>query len=96
MMHWTSHVSKIVKHISESSEATKKGEEIATAVCAHCKVEAHSSNYVELSLSWDMPVINFRAKETMYKKYVDYYLFLLDFSLCLQFLSMFTMRIFVC
>ncbi|CAH1796951.1 unnamed protein product [Owenia fusiformis] len=51
---------------TERSKETTKGKEIAGAVCAQCTVEANSSNYVELSLTWDMPVIHFANKGRLY------------------------------
>ncbi|XP_068244667.1 non-lysosomal glucosylceramidase [Palaemon carinicauda] len=41
---------------------TKKGEEMAIAVCGKCSVSSKSSGSLEMALTWDMPQIVFKSR----------------------------------
>ncbi|KAK7066212.1 Non-lysosomal glucosylceramidase [Halocaridina rubra] len=41
---------------------TRKGEELAVAVCGKCSVGSNSSGMVEMALTWDMPQIVFKSR----------------------------------
>ncbi|XP_013405855.2 non-lysosomal glucosylceramidase-like [Lingula anatina] len=50
----------------DPSPKTSRGQELATAVCAKCHVKPQSTQQMDFSLTWDMPVIYFGAKEQLY------------------------------
>ncbi|XP_074651855.1 non-lysosomal glucosylceramidase-like [Tubulanus polymorphus] len=54
--------------LNEPSEPTRKGKEIATAVCCKCSVAGNSTEDLEFSLTWDMPLIHFHSREVTYKR----------------------------
>ncbi|XP_041367827.1 non-lysosomal glucosylceramidase-like [Gigantopelta aegis] len=54
--------------VGENSAKTKKGKEIATAVCAKCTVKPHGKGQLDFCLAWDMPVILFAAREQKYAR----------------------------
>ncbi|XP_050400246.1 non-lysosomal glucosylceramidase isoform X1 [Patella vulgata] len=45
-----------------------KGKDIGAAVCASCTVQPSSSQSLDFSLVWDMPIIQFGAKEQYYAR----------------------------
>ncbi|XP_036407076.1 non-lysosomal glucosylceramidase [Megalops cyprinoides] len=46
-----------------SSPPTQKGEKVAAALAVGCTVPAQGHNFMEFSLSWDMPKITFGSRE---------------------------------
>ena len=59
---------KQLNYFADESTLTAKGAELACAVCAQCNVGANSSTQVEFCLTWDMPEIQFGAKENVYRR----------------------------
>ncbi|XP_014676714.1 PREDICTED: non-lysosomal glucosylceramidase-like isoform X2 [Priapulus caudatus] len=55
-----------VSPTTEKSEVTRKGQEIACAVCAKMKAKPHCPVTAEMCLVWDMPRIRFGAGEQQY------------------------------
>ncbi|WAR00764.1 GBA2-like protein, partial [Mya arenaria] len=51
-----------------SSEKTKKGKDVAAAVSLLCTATPGTTQTLEFGLTWDMPVIHFRAKEVQYSR----------------------------
>jgi len=62
--------------VAGSSEKTRKGKDIAAAVSSMVTVKPGGRQSLEFALTWDMPVIHFRAKEIQYSRW--------DFLWCLQ------------
>lgn len=48
---------------------TSKGEESAAAVCVKATVPPKQSTDLEFTLTWDMPIIHFKAKEKFYARF---------------------------
>ncbi|KAL5005060.1 hypothetical protein ScPMuIL_018516 [Solemya velum] len=53
---------------SEPSSETRKGEEIATAVCLQTTVPPGENPDLEFCLCWDMPLVHFRANQYTYAR----------------------------
>ncbi|BFY98894.1 hypothetical protein BsWGS_01934 [Bradybaena similaris] len=52
----------------DPSPPTSKGQEVASAVCASQTVPTNSACVYEFALSWDMPYVQFAAKENTYTR----------------------------
>lgn len=52
----------------DPSPPTSKGQEVASAVCASQTVPTNSARVYEFALSWDMPYVQFAAKENTYTR----------------------------
>ncbi|XP_049963211.1 non-lysosomal glucosylceramidase [Schistocerca serialis cubense] len=59
--------------LSDRSEETKKGKQLASAVCAKTTVPKCESREVEFALVWDMPKIHFHGKAKEYYRYYTKY-----------------------
>ena len=55
--------------ISDPSPPTSRGQEVASGVCGSQTIKKNSKGAFEFSLSWDMPKIEFAAKENSYTRY---------------------------
>ncbi|RUS80876.1 hypothetical protein EGW08_011347 [Elysia chlorotica] len=56
------------------SPPTSKGQEIASGVCARQLIKTNENGVFEFSLSWDMPKVQFGAKENTYtRRYAQFF-----------------------
>jgi beta-glucosidase 2, glycosyl-hydrolase family 116 N-term len=58
----------LVWNLTDESDLTQQGAEVACAVCAQCTVAAEHSSQMEFSLTWDMPLIQFGSKESVHRR----------------------------
>lgn len=57
----------------KKSPVTKRGEQIAAAVCVKIKVPSQSCGNAEISLVWDMPKIRFYESSSVYTRFYTKY-----------------------